>query len=83
MRRVFLKAGAVALAGLLAAAHAAPAAAFDAYWFTQRGRNLRAGSGAEDDPAQRRVQRQREAPQQDRCAAGQRGGGQRRAEGCY
>ena len=82
MRRVFLKAAAVAIAGMLAVANAAPASAFDAYWFTQRGRNLRAGSGADDDPAQRRVQRQQEAPQQDRCAA-QRGGGQRRAEGCY
>lgn len=74
MRRGITLCGAAALAGMILASAPMPVAAFETHWFTQRGKNLRAGAGEDDDPALRRAPRQRVAPAIDRC--GQGGGGQ-------
>ena len=84
VRRGPVKIVAASLLCLFWVSAAAPAAAFETYWFTQRGKNLRAGTGAEDDPYQRPAQRQRAAPFLDRCGGqGRDANGQpRRGEGC-
>lgn len=61
-----------------------PAAAFDAYWFTQRGKKLRDGA-SDAEPAPRGGQGQRAAPETERCAQGgrgQNGRGQGRDDAC-
>lgn len=76
--------GKIVAAGLVClfwVSEAAPAVAFETHWFTQRGKNLRAGA---DDDDSRRAPRQRAAPLFERCGGQARdaNGQPRRGDGC-
>ena len=85
MRRNWSKLTALVLAGFVVSMQIEPVAAFDAYWFTQRGKNLRAGSN-DDEPNLRNPPRQRAQPGADGCGGGGQTGDPntqpRRGEGC-